>query len=409
MAKDVVVVGGGFSGLLSAYYLHKKGHKVTVVEKSPRCGGLIYSERLSSGLVESAANGLINSDLVEDLFKDLGMELIPARRDSRTRYIYRKILRKWPLNWGESQKIIFDFLPKSLLWKRGLKPHPRESVLEWGKRHLGEEATKYLLAPALQGVYAGRVENMSATLLYDRFLGPRTRKPAHKPRNKGLVAPKDGMEQFIQVLQKFLENGGVRMRMNESFDYDIHAKKGEAVVICTRADQAAQIIRPRYPQVASRLDKVEMLPLLSVTSFFPNNNKLPQGFGCLIPRGQGFQSLGVLFNGNIFDGRVTQDGMRAETWIFGGAQSKDVCGWPDSYVHSRVQVERIKLFSERVEAVESRVFRWEKALPHYNLELESVLKDIHPLPQGLHLVGNYMGSIGLSQLVEKAQEVAEKI
>ena len=409
MAKDVIVVGGGLSGLVSAYYLTKKGHRVTIVEKSDRLGGLILSENTEYGIVESAANGFLNSDLVDDLFKELGVEMVPALRESRSRYFYRNLLQKFPLSWGESQKLLSHFLPRALFWRRGLRPEPEETLQTWGEKHLGREATRFLMAPALQGIYAGSIDQLSARLIYNRFFGKRRRKPKHSIKNKGLVTPRNGMYQLIEALAFHLKEKNVRFKMNESFDYDIHAKNGEDVVICTRADHAAQILKSRFPQVSASLSTVEMVPLLSVTMFYPNDPKLPKGFGCLIPRGEGFQALGVLFNGHIFPNRVSRPEVRSETWIFGGALAKQVCQWPDAYILSRVQVERIMLFGTRVEPLASRIFRWEKALPHYNTQLEKILNDLEPWPKGLYIVGNYLGDIGLSQMVEQAYIVADGI
>ena len=42
MAKDVVVIGGGIMGLCCAYYLHKEGHRVQVLDKSDLAGGASY-------------------------------------------------------------------------------------------------------------------------------------------------------------------------------------------------------------------------------------------------------------------------------------------------------------------------------------------------------------------------------
>ncbi|WP_053990911.1 FAD-binding oxidoreductase [Mangrovimonas sp. TPBH4] len=42
MGKDVIVIGGGIIGLCSAYYLHKEGHQVTVVDQSNMDGGASY-------------------------------------------------------------------------------------------------------------------------------------------------------------------------------------------------------------------------------------------------------------------------------------------------------------------------------------------------------------------------------
>ncbi|WP_411767288.1 NAD(P)/FAD-dependent oxidoreductase [Winogradskyella sp. A3E31] len=60
--KSTVVVGGGIIGLCSAYYLHKKGHKVTVLEKSeqPTGASIVNAGYLTpSHFVPLAAPGVI--------------------------------------------------------------------------------------------------------------------------------------------------------------------------------------------------------------------------------------------------------------------------------------------------------------------------------------------------------------
>ena len=42
MSKNVVVIGGGIIGLSTAYYLHKEGHQVTVIDKSDFSGGASF-------------------------------------------------------------------------------------------------------------------------------------------------------------------------------------------------------------------------------------------------------------------------------------------------------------------------------------------------------------------------------
>lgn len=49
LKTDVVVVGGGFSGLQTAYDLHQAGHKVLVLEARHRVGGRSWTIPLKSG------------------------------------------------------------------------------------------------------------------------------------------------------------------------------------------------------------------------------------------------------------------------------------------------------------------------------------------------------------------------
>ena len=42
MSKDVIIIGGGIIGLCSAYYLHKEGHQVTIIDKSDISSGASF-------------------------------------------------------------------------------------------------------------------------------------------------------------------------------------------------------------------------------------------------------------------------------------------------------------------------------------------------------------------------------
>ena len=58
--RSVTVVGGGISGLATAYYLSLAGIPVEIVERSDRLGGLIATHRTPHGPVETAAIAMKN-------------------------------------------------------------------------------------------------------------------------------------------------------------------------------------------------------------------------------------------------------------------------------------------------------------------------------------------------------------
>lgn len=66
MNKEVVVIGGGIIGLCSAYYLHKAGHKVTIIDKSDFLNGASYVNAgyiTPSHIISLAAPGMITKGL----------------------------------------------------------------------------------------------------------------------------------------------------------------------------------------------------------------------------------------------------------------------------------------------------------------------------------------------------------
>ncbi len=86
--RAVTVVGGGFSGLATAYYLSNAGIPVEIVEKSDRLGGLIATLQTPHGPVETAAIGLRNSARVDAMCRDLGLEMLSLQPVVQRRSIH---------------------------------------------------------------------------------------------------------------------------------------------------------------------------------------------------------------------------------------------------------------------------------------------------------------------------------
>lgn len=414
MTQIITVAGAGFSGLVTAYFLTKKGFRVHVAEKTDRPGGLIKTIRTEHGLVETAANGLLSSARLEEMCADIGVPLLPARREGRKRFIYRGRPRQLPLKPSE----LLSTLLQVTVQATDLKPRPLESIAAWGRRVLGGAATDYLLTPALGGIYAGDPEKLSASLIFGRAPFPDhlgTYRPA-KGKLRGTVAPREGMQQLIDVLFEHLKKSGVEF----DFDFEGKAEASDLTVVCLSARAASSCLVEAAPELSQALQAIEMLSLATVTTFYasdrytdpgPAASEKPayqaatlRGFGCLFPRDQNFRARGVLFNGSIFEGRGPA---HAETWIFGGALDPDVVNLTDAEFAQLIATERERFYGVRNEPLAIHVTRWPRALPHYSVELERILTSLPPPPSNVTLVGNYLGKIGLAKILERAAFVAD--
>ncbi|MFN2577095.1 MAG: NAD(P)/FAD-dependent oxidoreductase [Pyrinomonadaceae bacterium] len=396
----ITVVGAGFSGLATAYFLTKNGLEVRLVEKTDRAGGLIKTIRTKHGMVETAANGLFSSARLEAMCAEINVPLIAARREARRRFIYRGKPKQLPLTAGE----LFVAAGRFTASAAKLRPRPFETVFGWGRRVLGRGGTDYLLLPALSGIYAGDPNRLSASLIFGKAKQPdhlHTNPPV-KGRLRGTVSTSDGMQQLIDGLCDYLKRTGVEFLFN-------HADKTNAdgpMVVCLPAGAAAQYLSEIAPQVSAALRKIEMLSLTTATCFYgPDAAKL-NGFGCLFPPDQGFRARGVLFNDSIFAGRGPA---HSETWIFGGALDPDVVNLSDTALAEVIAAERERFYRARDESLYMRITRWPNALPHYSIELEKVLTTLPAPPKNVALVGNYLGRIGLAKILERAAVVAEEV
>jgi len=397
----VTIIGAGFSGLITAYYLKKRGMDVEIVEKSKRIGGLISTLETEYGFIETAANGLINSELVEQLFQDLGLVMTPVRKKAKRRFIFRGRPRQWPLTIVETLGFIFSLLLILLLGlKKKLRPHESETIAQWAERNFGKAFLNYFLAPGLQGIYAGDANRLSASLIIGPLLD-RKRSPK-KLVIRGTVSPRKGMEQLITGLKSWLEENHVAIRTETEVVWDSRVKDWKWV-IATNPSDAAKILA-QHP-VAKILKNIEVSPIVSVTAFFHPLDAKTSGFGVLFPRGQDVRALGVLFNNEIFEGRSDY---RSETWIYGGALDHEVVDLSEPEIISQLLKDR-KIVERGVsKPLYYRIQKWPIAIPHYTVQLEKYLKQM-PKIENTYLMGNYLGGLGLGKIIQRAYDLSEVI
>ena len=391
--KRIQIIGAGFSGLTAAFFLLRAGFKPEIFESQSRVGGLIRTDQGEHGLVEWAASSIRATALLESLSQELGVELCPAKTESKKRYIYRGKPRQWPLNARETIGLCAR-LPYSYLRRKGsLRPQKQESVEKWATGVLGAPSARYILQPGLQGIYVGDFSRLSAKLTMGSMFDSKVSRPA-RGKLRGVVAPKRGVGELINKLVDYLKIRGVPIHLEQTGD---NTDPKVPTLFCGSMHAAGKFLRDRNKKVSEELLRQEMISISSVTLFFPKSAEDWRGFGCLVPREFNYAAKGILFNDQIFPYRGEH---RSETWIFDG-----LIDHTDEEILNLVYEERKQLFggTERVESYQ--VCRAQDALPHYTTELEQFLDgsfESSLRAQNIYLHGNYLGKIGLAAILERS-------
>src|SRR5204863_8133226 len=97
---DVIIIGAGHNGLVTAAYLARAGRRVLVLERRELVGGACVTEELWPGFKVSTAsyvNSLFRPEIVRDLeLKRHGFELLPRNPSSFTPFPDRRSLSPGP-------------------------------------------------------------------------------------------------------------------------------------------------------------------------------------------------------------------------------------------------------------------------------------------------------------------------
>jgi oxygen-dependent protoporphyrinogen oxidase len=191
--KKISVIGAGFAGLTISLRLAQKGFSVDLYEKSSRVGGLLGTDKTPYGISEKAANALIRSQKSEELFAELNVPKSFPLESSKKRFIFRDGPSKWPLKFSETVILISRLLPKLIFSQTSLRPHENETLENWGIRNLGASGTRYLLGPAMQGIYGNEISGLSSKLILGGLF---TKK---REKYKGLLTGPGGMQDLARA------------------------------------------------------------------------------------------------------------------------------------------------------------------------------------------------------------------
>jgi len=140
-------------------------------------------------------------------------------------------------------------------------------------------------------------------------------------------------------------------------------------------------------------------------------DKLPQGFGFLVPRSEGKRVLACTFVHNKFPHRAPED--RALLRVFlGGSRDEAAVALGDDEIMGTVRRELWEILGLGAEPRFTRLYRWPRAMAQYevgHLERIDEIERLRAELPGLALAGNAYRGIGVPDCVRSGRDAAEGI
>lgn len=458
----VVVIGGGISGLATAWLIREElaplfpeeRLEITLLEAAVRPGGKIWTECKAGYRLEAGPNGFLDSKpWTLDLVRKLGIEdqLLPSNDLARKRYIYFggrlhqlpenpvSFLRSGLLSWRGKLRIMAEY------WQPRYTGTDEETLARFARRRLGEEAYQRLLDPMVTGIFAGNPETMSLRSAFPRIweleqeyggllkamltLMRRSRKEGKKraagPAGPGgvLTTFREGLDYLTNTLAARLAGSlitgcPVRQVERTAAGFTVAGAAGawpaDVVVSAATADAAGEYLNGLEPELAAECRALPYSPM-AVAGLGFRQSDLPQplnGFGFLIPCQERRDILGVLWSSSIFPGYRAPEDHVLLTVMLGGARRLDLLDWSDGRVLEVALGEVAHTMGIKTRPAFARIFRWERAIPQYNAGHFALRRRIEAVPgrqPGLWITGNAFHGIGVNDCCQAAFRIAAEV
>jgi protoporphyrinogen/coproporphyrinogen III oxidase len=447
---EIVVVGGGISGLATARALHEAGRDVLLLESSSRYGGVIRTDTVDGFVIEGGPDSILAQKpegLALCRAAGLGDRLIPTNPETRTIFVLRDgrlhrmpegmmlavptrlgpFLRSGLFSWPGKLRMGLD-----LLLPRGPATSD-ESIASLVRRRFGEEAVERLGEPLMAGIHAGDPERLSVRATFPRFVDLEAR---HRSLIRGMWAsaraapPATGsafyslagglgelVEALVAGLPPAQRHCGAAVtsltRREDGWAVGLEAGtsvSASAVVLATPAHVAARLLAPLSAEAAGLLQSIPFASSATVALGYRREDVAHalDGYGLLVPRGEGLRCTACTFVSTKFPGRAPEGRVLLRAFV-GGTRDPDVLSLDDAGLIALVRREMGPVLGLRGTPVVDRVYRWPRGTPQMEVghldrmaRLDAVMTGL----PGVFLTGAGLRGTGLPDSIADGQRTA---
>jgi oxygen-dependent protoporphyrinogen oxidase len=467
----VVIVGGGISGLATAFALQEQASvaglslRCTVLESSPAWGGKIVTHRIGELTTEAGPDSFLSQKQAGlELCRKLGLtdQLINTNETAKRAFV----LSRGRLH--ELPEGLITFVPKQLgpflrsgllswtgLARMGLDVvMPRgpaegdESLASFFRRRFGSQAFERVLEPLMAGIYAGDADQMSVKATFPRFVeleqeygsiirGMMAAKkkqppvPASGHKRTMFVSLRNGLGDLVTALTARLAQQGVDLRGGCQVDalrvrshqpgrwmYDLILNDGsalstEALVLATPAYVSAELLRPLTPIAGGLLEMIPYASTATVAMAFPAQAVagVVEGFGFIVPRAEARDLIAATWTSLKWPHRAPADQVLIRCYV-GGVGREAILQLNDDQLIAKIRADLAALCGIKAVPTYVEVNRWWKAMPQYTIgHLDRLTQLDAALSRygGLVLTGAGYRGVGIPDCIRDGAVAAEKV
>jgi len=455
----IVVIGGGISGLSSAFYLRKMAEEqgrsiqIELVEAGPQLGGKINTLHRDGFVIEKGPDSFLSRKLpIIELAHDLGIEeeLVPTNTKAAKTYIMKDgKLHSMPkgLVLGIPTSIL-PFLESDLVsgqgkltaladvWKRPQPQDDDESLGGFLARRIGDEIVKHIAEPLLAGIYAGDLYKLSLQATFPQFaqyekdhgsiiLGSRHQRALMAEKNKGkppatFMTFRKGLTTMVEALKKELESitihTGVKVdALNpQAQGYELSLSNGQklqadAVIVTTPAYAAHDLLKEHIEN--RMLEAIRYVSVANVVLAFDKSTIDVQfdGSGFLVPRSEGLRITACTWTSNKWLHSTPDDKVLVRCYV-GHSEDQESIKLDDEALVAAVREDIEKAIGLKATPIFTEITRLNRSMPQYPVGHVQAIRELRTelnekLP-GVWVTGAAFDGVGLPDCIRQGKEAA---
>jgi len=229
--QNVVVIGGGYTGIAAAYELSKQGISVTIIEKEQELGGLARSFDVGSGtqLERFYHHWFVSDQYILNLIEELGLSKNIIWRETNTGMYYSNNFYKLssPIDLlkftalGFIDRVRLGLLTIKSRYVKDWRVLEGYTAEEWLIKQAGKKVYKVVWEPLLKGKFGIYKDKVSAVWIWNKLKlrgGSRNKKGG-----EALAYYKGGFAALTLELEKSIKIKGVKLIRGKVVDHIVHS------------------------------------------------------------------------------------------------------------------------------------------------------------------------------------------
>jgi len=442
---DIVILGGGISGMASAIKLAESGKKVLLLESQNELGGKIKTSNIMGVITEEGPDELITGyQKFDELSKLTGVVDNFIYPETLKFLIYsRNKLRKFPESLvtgipSLNLKDLYNFVTSGLLSVQGYMRTVFEPFVKLNnlsedvnikflfEKKFGSEFAKNVIDPLFGGIMGADISIISSKsyipYIYKVAKDGKSLSlyftKRHDQKHYNIVSTRNGLGGIVKNFEKYAEAKGVRIITghtaisvnNEHGTWriltDTNNIKCSKVVLTVPAHSAAKLVNDVDKRLSYLLSSIKYSDIVVVNSIYKKSDiKLQGAFsGFLMPSDSGFKLRGSTFMSRKWNYAKMDNYELLRSFI-----SIDY-GKDEEFYIQKAAEELIQIGVANNYPVKSVVRIWNLAMPIYMVGHGELIQKINDtIPPNMYLAGAPYKGIGIASSGVSGIEAAERI